>query len=244
MATSREHPAHATSEHRFFTGMALAIFATVFLGFAPSFYLRPMFPGWPSPTEPIIYVHGAVFTAWIVLLIAQVTLVSRGRTDLHRRLGAWGVALAVGMVVLGTIAALTAAGRAGGFVGIPVPPLQFLAIPLVSLVMFAAFVTAAVMFRRNPQSHKRLMVLATVQVITAAIARWPVITNYGPPAFFGVTDLFIIALAIWDFRSRGRLHPATLWGGLIAIASQPAQLVLSGTAAWLAFAKWATGLLG
>jgi hypothetical protein len=88
------------------------------------------------------------------------------------------------------------------------------------------------------------MVIGTVQIVTAAIARWPVVSGFGPPAFFAATDLFIVALAIWDFRSRGKLHPATLWGGLIAIALQPAQLALSGTAAWLGFARWATGLPG
>lgn len=244
MAAMAERSGDATSERRFFTGMALAIIATVFIGFAPSYYLRPMFPGWPSPPESLFYVHGAIFTGWVVLLLLQAMLVSRGRTDLHRKIGAWGVVLAAGIVVMGTLAALVAARRPGGFVGIPVPPLQFLAIPLFSMFMFAAFVVAAVLLRRDPQSHKRLMVLATVQLVTAAIARWPVVSELGPPAFFGATDLFIVALAIWDFRSRGRLHPATLWGGLLTIASQPAQLVVSGTAAWLTFAKWATGLLG
>jgi hypothetical protein len=244
MATPMALPLPAISERRFFTGMALAILATVFLGFSRSFFLRPMFPDWPSPHEPFFYVHGAFFTGWILLLVVQATLVARGRTDLHRKVGAYGVGLAMGMVVLGTLAALIAARRPGGFVGVPVPPLQFLFIPLFSMVSFPAFVAAAVLLRRDPQTHKRLMVLATVQVITAAIARWPVISGFGPPAFFGVTDLFIVALAVWDFRTRGKLHPATLWGGLITIAFQPVQLVVSGTAAWLDIARWATGLLG
>jgi hypothetical protein len=64
-----------------------------------------------------------------------------------------------------------------------------------------------------------------------------------PLIFFGFADLFIVALAAWDFRSRGRLHPATVWGGLVLIASQPLRLTVMGTPAWLAFAAWATGLL-
>ena len=77
-----------------------------------------------------------------------------------------------------------------------------------------------------------------------AIARWPVVANYGPPAFFGITDLFLVTLAIWDFRTRGRLHPVTLWGGLFMLAAQPGQLMLSGTEIWLGFARWATNPLG
>ncbi len=147
------------------------------------------------------------------------------------------------MVVLGVMAALVAAHRPTGFVGIPVPPLQFLAIPLFDMALFAAFVGLAIAQRHNAQTHKRLMLLATVNLITAGIARWPGVMPLGPLAFFALTDLFIIALALWDFRARGRLHPVTLWGGLLIIVSQPLRLAISGTDGWLAFAGWATGLL-
>lgn len=241
MASTMVAVGHASSERRFFTGMALAILATVFVGFGRSFYLRPLFPDWPSPAEPIFYVHGAVFTGWIFLLVMQASLVARGRTDLHRKIGPFGAVLAVAMVVLGTTGALIAAARPGGFVQMPVPPLQFLAVPLFDMVLFSTLVWFAVTHRRNAQSHKRLILLATIEMTTAAIARWPVIGQFGPLAFFSVTDLFIIALAVWDFRSRGKLHAVTLWGGLAIIVSQPLRLSISGTEPWLAFARWATG---
>jgi hypothetical protein len=129
-------------------------------------------------------------------------------------------------------------------VEIPVPPLQFLIIPIVDITLFAAFVWLAIAQRHTPQNHKRWMLLATLAIIPAAIARWPGLAPFGPIAFFGLTDLFIIALVIWDVRTRGRLHPVTLWGGLVIIVSQPLRLVVSGTEGWLAFARWATGLLG
>lgn len=244
MTTPTVSLGHASAERRFFTGMALVILATVFVGFARSFFLRPLFPDWPSPHEPIFYVHGVAFTAWIALLVTQVSLVAGGRTALHRKVGPFGAALAVVMVVLGTLGALIAARRATGFTEVPVPPLQFLAIPLFDMVLFSAFVWLAIAWRRNPQSHKRLMLLATITLVTAAIARWPGVFQFGPLAFFGLTDLFVVALAFWDFRSRGRLHPVTLWGGLAIIVSQPLRLMVSGTEGWLAFARWATGLLG
>jgi len=232
------------SERRFFTGIAVATLLTVLIGFSRSFFLRPLFPDWPSPSEGIFYVHGAAFAAWIVLLVVQTSLVAGGRTSVHRTIGPLGAVLAGAMVVLGTVAALTAAQRATGFVGIPVPPLQFLAVPLFDMVLFATFTALAIARRRDAQSHKRLMLLATVNLVTAAIARWPMIGAFGPPAYFGLTDLFVVALAVWDFRTRGRLHPVTLWGGLLTLISQPLRLIVSGTAAWLAFAQFATGLLG
>ena len=236
--------AERLSERRFFTGMALAILAVVFVGFSRGFYLRMLFPDHPAPAEPFFAVHGIVYSAWIILLLAQVRLVAHGRLDLHRRIGTFGAALAVVMVVLGTIGALIAARRPGGFVGVPLPPLQFLAIPMFEMVLFPAFVAIGLAKRRDPQAHKRWMMLATLGILTAAVARIPIVDRLGPPAFFAGVDLFIVALAVWDFRTRGRLHPATLWGGLVLMASQPLRLVVSGTDGWLAFAKWATGLLG
>ena len=179
------------AERRFFTGIALAILATVIVGFSRSFFLRPLFPDWPSPSETIFYVHGGVFTAWIVLLVAQASLVAGGRTELHRKIGPFSAVLAVVMVVLGTLGALIAARRSTGFVQVPVPPLQFLAIPIFDMILFATFVWLAIAQRRNPQTHKRWMLLATVNLVTAAIARWPGVLALGPLAFFGLTDLFL-----------------------------------------------------
>jgi len=244
MATPMASSDRASAERRFFTGIALAILATVIVGFARSFFLRPLFPDWPSPSETIFYVHGAVFTAWIVLLVVQATLVAGRRTEMHRKIGPFSAVLAIAMVVLGVVGALVAAHRVTGFTEVPVPPLQFLAIPIFDMVLFAAFVWLAIAQRTNPQTHKRWMLLATVNLVTAAVARWPGVLALGPFAFFGLTDLSVVALAIWDFRTRGRLHPVTLWGGLLIIVSQPLRLVVSSTQGWLAFARWATGLLG
>ena len=244
MATLTSSAGDAAAERRFFTGMALAILVTVVVGFARSFFLRPLFPDWQSPSEAVFYVHGALFTAWIALLVVQASLVAAGRTQRHRSIGPYGAVLAAAMVVLGTVGALIAARRATGFTQIPVPPLQFLAIPMFDMILFATFVWLAVANRRDPQAHKRWMLLATINLVTAAIARWPGVFGSGPIVFFGLTDLFIVALAIWDFRARGRLHRVTVWGGLLTIISQPLRLVVSGTETWLAFARWATGLLG
>jgi len=236
--------AQAPNERLFFTGMAVTMLIVVFAGFTRSFYLNSLFPDWHRPPEAIFYIHGTVFTAWVLLLVAQVSLVRAGRRDVHRKIGAAGAVLAALMVVLGTIAALVAARRSTGFVDVPVPPLQFLAIPLFAIAQFAVFAWLAIARRRDLQAHKRLMLLATMMLTGAAVARLPLVSNWGPLGYFGVTDLLLIPLVIWDLRTRGRLHPVTLWGGLLILALEPVQLMISGTAGWLAFARWATGLLG
>src|SRR5690606_19717140 len=109
-------------------------------------------------------VHGAAFAAWIALLVTQARLIAARRIDLHRRVGTAGAVLAVLMVVLGVMGAVVAARRPGGFTDVPVPPLQFLAVPLVDVAMFALFVALAIARRRDAQSHKRLMLLATIGI--------------------------------------------------------------------------------
>jgi hypothetical protein len=243
MATTATAHVAASSERRFYSAMGLAFLTVVFVGFSRSFFLRPLFPDRPVPPEPIFLIHGATAAAWILLFLVQARLVANRRTALHRRLGAWGgLALAVLIVVLGVQGALLAAARPGGFVGVPVPPLQFLTVPLFDITLFGVFVALAIARRGDLQAHKRWMLLATVNLLPAALARVPNIRLFGGPlAFLWFTDLFVLALVAWDLRSRGRLHRATAWGGAVIVASQPLRLMLGGTEPWLTFARWATG---
>jgi hypothetical protein len=241
-----------SSERLFFTGFAVAITTAVVLGFARTFFFRAWYPDWArvhGAPETFFYVHGTVFAAWLLLLIAQASLVAAGRVDLHRRLGVAGAGLAVAIVLLGTVGALMAASRPTGFIDVPVPPLSFLAIPFADLALFVAFVSLAFVNRRRPQSHKRLMLLAAISLAEAGVARWPfaIMATPLPIPGIGMTelclDLFLVPLLVWDLGSRGRPHPVTLWGGLALIVSQPLRFWLMGTPGWLTFAGWAVSLL-
>lgn len=250
---ARNRSSRRFSERRFYVGFPVVILAAVLLGFSRTFFLRWWFPEWAqahSSPEPFFYVHGIVFFAWFVLLPAQSFLVTAGRVDVHRRLGWLGAGLAATMVVLGTVGALLAARRPTGFMDVPLPPLQFLVVPLADMVLFGTFVVLAIVKRRNPQSHKRCMLLASISLVDAAVTRWPfaIMTTTLPVPGFSMTDvfvdLFLVPMIVRDLASRGRAHPVTLWGGLALIASQPLRILLSETDAWLAFAGWAVGLLG
>jgi hypothetical protein len=63
----------------------------------------------------------------------------------------------------------------------------------------------------------------------------------GPLGDYGVTDLFLVALLIYDLMTRRRVHPATLWGSLFLVASQFLRTMVAGTDTWLAFAGWLKG---
>ncbi len=222
----------------FYTGMSLVILATVFVGFAPTYYLKGYFQ--TPPLRALVHAHGLVFTGWIVLFLTPTVLVASHRTDLHRRLGMAGVGLAALVVALGLITALSGARRgvAAGDEG----ALTFLAIPLGDMVVFMGLAGAAIHYRRTPEVHKRLMLLATVSILNAALARWPLaIMAAGPVAFFLATDLLVLAGVVYDLVSRGRVHPAYVWGGLLIVISQPLRLAIAGTDAWLAFARTLVG---
>jgi hypothetical protein len=223
---------------RFYVAMAVAILITVFAGFSRSYFLKSYF-GTPE-LSLLLHIHGFVFTSWVLLFLAQTTLVAADRTDLHRMLGVGGAVLAAVVLIVGTTTAILRVK--GGSAPIPgVPPLAFLAVPLFDMVVFAILIGTGLSLRNRPDTHKRLMMLATISLMSAPIARLPLgVLQAGPPAFFGLTDLFIVAMLIYDLVTRRRIHPATIWGGLVIVASQPLRLMISGTPAWMAFAGWLT----
>jgi hypothetical protein len=223
---------------RFYVGVAIAVLITVFLGFSRSYFLKAYF-GTPELSLHV-HIHGLVFTSWVLLFLAQTTLVATGRTDLHRKLGVGGAVLAALLLIVGTTTAVLRV-KGGGSSPIPgVPPLSFLAVPLFDMVVFAILISAGLVLRSRSDTHKRLMTLATIALMSAPIARIPGVLRAGPPGFFGLTDLFIVAMLVYDLATRRKVHPATIWGGLVIVASQPLRLMISGTPAWLAFAGWLT----
>jgi hypothetical protein len=243
VAVSRPMRAHAPGAYDrvFYTTMAVLMALTAFAGFAPTFYLRGYF-GAPvtisgsTTLSPLTQVHGALFSAWVLLFIVQTALVANRRVAVHRRLGIAGVVLAAAMIVAGFNTAIASAARGAHPPG--AEPLPFLVVPLFDIALFTIFVSLAVWKRREKESHKRLMLLAYVSIITAAVARIPGVFPYGPFAFFGLSFLFVVAGAAYDMATRRRVHPVYLWGGALIAVSVPGRLMLSGTQAWLSFAQF------
>jgi len=238
-AASKSRGTGRRRERLFYTGMALALLFTVFAGFARTYYLRSYF-GTPALT-PLLRLHGVVFTLWLLLLPTQTALVAAGRVRLHRRLGVAGAVLAALMLLVGTATAIIRAK----IIEVPpgsASPLVFLTIPLGDMLVFAILVGAGFYFRRRVDVHKRLMLLSTVAILPAAVARLPFafIQQWGPLAFFGLSDLFILVFLLYDLVSRRRLHPANVWGGLLLVISHPLRLFVGQTQTWLSFATWLT----
>lgn len=222
---------------RFYTGIALAIAITVFAGFAPTYYLRTYYQS--TPLGGLRHLHGVVFTAWVLLFLIQTTLIPAGRVALHRRVGVGGAILAALMVAVGTTTAIVQTSEGRSPLG--VPPLSFLAVPFFDMVVFTGLAATGLWHRRRADTHKRLLTLATISLLAAPIARLP----FGAPVVgllgvFAMADLFIVACIAYDLVTLRRVHPATVWGGLAIVISQPLRLAISGTGLWLGFARWLT----
>ena len=230
----------ARSERPLFIAGALLAALVIFAGFARTFYLKGLF-GTP-PLSSLLMTHGVVMTLWIVLFIAQIALVANGRTGLHRRVGLLGGGVAVLIVVMGVAAAIDAGRR--GFTPAPqITPLMFMAIPIIDVCVFGTLVGAALLKRRRTATHKRLMLLATLGIVTPGAARLPLdfIKQGGLPAFFGVMIACVLAVVVIDTVRNRRLHPAFGWGAAFLIASVPLRIALAQTAAWQQFAAWLLG---
>ena len=178
-------------------------------------------------------VHGIIFTSWVLLFLTQASLVAAGRTSVHRRLGVAGAGLAAVMVVLGPVVAIPA-GRRGA---LPGDPLAFLLVPLGDLVLFAVFVSAAIWNRRRAETHKRLMLLGLLSLLPPAVSRWPVAANR-PAVTAGILFVMMMAPPVYDFVTRRRVNPITLWGGLALFVSAPLRFAFSQTEAWHRVARW------
>ena len=222
-------------DHLFFSSMAWLMLGTVFVGFAPSYYLAGVFHA-PLPSM-IIHVHGAAFSCWMLLLVTQTSLVASGRTDIHRRLGIGGFVLACAMVVLGVMAATDSLVRAAGPPGRD--PKIFYIVPMSNMLLFAVLIAFAFRYRKDSPFHKRLIFVATSSLMVAAIARWPwALVHRKPPIATLVSFVFLVMLAGYDLWSIRKIHRATLWAGGFVVLVSLLRFPLGQTAVWRSFAGW------
>lgn len=223
-------------DHIFFPSMAAFILVSVFLGFAQSYYLQgvlklPPWKAFATPPHPlVVHIHAAIFSSWILLFLAQTSLISAGRVDLHRRLGLAGFVLACLMVLAGVAATCKMLAR---FHGLGDANLKFPFLQAVDLLVFSTLVYFGYRQRFNPTTHKRLMLIATITPLDAAFSRWPVLVV----GSFLIAEMccyaLLLLLAGYDLWSTGKVHRATLWGSaLLILAHHPVLTILDRTLVW------------
>lgn len=237
---------------RFYVWMATTCVLIAVVGFAPTYWLQ-LAPG-TFVGSPLLHLHGLLFSAWPLYLFLQTALVARGRVGRHRAWGLLGVSLATAMVFVGFAVAndVLATRLAAGY-GDAARAFHIASMSMI--VLFAVFVSAAIVCVSRPEVHKRLMLLATASMLPPAIARLFFVASVGmgpglrpglgPPRAIEsvlapalIADALILAGVIHDMRTRGRPHPAYLIGGALMLAVQVLRVPVSTTQWWYAVADF------
>ncbi len=228
---------------RFYIGIGLLIALMAVVGFWPT-YFGPLLIG-TLQTVPVIHFHATVYSGWLLLFIAQVVFASTGHLALHRKLGKVGIYYGFGLVIVGVFTALSRfASRVQAArleeVQLPLAPIA----PLSDMIVFPIFFGAAVLYRRKPEIHKRLMIVATTILLIAAVGR---MTFLGPPGFLNTPMPPLVFLVVWfspillamgyDFITKRLIHPVYVIG-LVGLFILRLRGYLGRTDSWADISNW------
>jgi hypothetical protein len=209
-----------TEDRRFFGYFvsALIITAIMFAGFAKNFYLRAWIG--TRPITVMVHVHGLVMTAWILLFLTQTLLISKRRTDLHRKLGVAGAFLAIVVVALGIYTIANSILRRHADADLQLFSLLFVAFDGLSLLLFGGLVLGALRLRNRPPVHKRLMLMALVSLLPPAFGRCVAyFTRVGVfEIVLGLMCATVLSCIVIDTVRHRRLHPTLIWSGVLVVA--------------------------
>ena len=227
-----------------YIGLSLLCALIVFAGFWPSYFESAIVGAVEHPT--IIHIHATVYVGWLLLFIAQTWFAATGRVALHMRIGNWAIYYGVLVILVGLMVTF-------GMFYIDVRADQlaqtrsaFLSpAPLLDMAVFTPFFGAAVYFRKVPELHKRLMIVATTSLLIAAVGRmWFWDTPRNLWLVYGLWTSPILVAMAHDFVRRRIVHPVYVIGlAVIALESDVMRQVIRGTESWIAFSDWLAGML-
>lgn len=224
--------------HAFHISAVVYMTIVVLIGFWPS-YFGQLFSDVPD-RHWVIHLHAVVFTGWLLLLLAQVVLVAAGNTKFHRKLGIAGGVYGILILVLGISAAFVLPlGKMAEGLWTMDEAASFLILPLGDMLIFSGLFGAALYYRKRSETHKRLILAASVMLVFPAAAR-----IYGEadiPALLVLWLAPIVAGMIIDGIMHRKVHPAYLAGFAVLLVSV-GRAVIMYTETWQDFASWLLGL--
>lgn len=229
--------AQAPAERHFYAGMAWLFVIVAICGFAPRSFA--ILTGALRSPPFVVHLHAAVMASWVALLALQASLSLVGRMDLHRR---WGLAsLVIAPLVLTMLITVTVA-RQNAAAATPAGPVvnNILFLQIRSILLFPTFFVWGLRARRtDPQMHKRMMLLATLNLLDAAIARMGWLPYNEFPRSYLAVHLYLLLLMVpallHDQLRLGRIHRAWLWGLGLMLPWVIATELVWGTHWWRTF---------
>lgn len=228
--------------------MAVLLTLTVLIGFVPDSLnkIAAVQAGMRPPFPMALHVHAVLMGSWMLLLLAQTTLMATGRRDWHMQLGVLGMVLAPALVLAGVVLVPTNIATNIAFAA-NVPEAQdglaeglvfSVNIALVQLrvgICFLLFVVLALRARKLDSGlHKRLMILATVTPLGAATSRMAFLPNTlpeSPETTLLWPILFAVPMFLWDLYRQRTIHRA-YW--IFAAVMLPSGILVQ----WLWNSAW------
>ena len=242
MATTVAEIPRTAAPRRLYIGLAVLAIAMALFGFWRS-YFGPLLAG-VVEKPAIIHFHAAVYVGWLAIFLTQAVLAATGRVAAHMKLGRFAIGygvLVIGAGLLATFGMFVLRVRAGD-----VAEAQGRLIgPLLDMVVFAPVFAAAVYYRRKPELHKRLMIVATTVLLIAAVGRMPFPTELPRPLVLHLVWALPILVALaHDFWRHRRVHPIYVGGLVVLLLEGPLmRAAIRQTEAWEAATGWLASLV-
>lgn len=223
-------------------GAAALLLALMLWGFQQFYIHGKAYPHreLTPPIRTLLIMHGTAMAAWMLLFFLQTMLIVTGRRRIHMALGRIGAVIAACIVVLGMWLGIAATRvNPPDLMVWGLPPRQFMAVPILTILIFGGLVAAGILTRRRPEVHRSLMLLATLAAMPAAVSRIDAISAlyhgtlweglFGP--FFGTLVVALLILVVkWLVTRSLSLVFAIGWAGLVV--SSALIMRLATTASW------------
>lgn len=242
MATISEGPAsnRVAAGFRPYVAVAVITLVVAIVGFWHNYYGRIL--GGTVTTPVVIQIHAAIFLGWLLLLIMQAVFAARGLMARHMRVGKAAMLYGVGVVIIGVVATFAAFGIHFAAGNLPKARSQ-LFIGLTDILTFAPFLAAAWFYRRRPEIHKRLIIVATCTLLIAPVHRMSWFLGGPPPPLVPVLAIWLAPIyigMIYDFLTRRIVHPVYLIGILAIVYMKFWRMPMYRSEAYDAFVEWVT----
>jgi uncharacterized membrane protein YozB (DUF420 family) len=217
----------------FFVAMACLFPLLVLAGFIPDYVV--IFGG-QLKVHWFSHLHGVIMSSWLVMFLTQSLLVAKGNISRHRQLGM--LSFGLGIIVWFTMIGVTFRALIANNPPISDPQFDILLIALNQIVLFGLFFTWGMIIRKKDTSaHKRLLLLATIVILQAAIDRLPWLPGMGTAFFmrFLYLDALLIPLLIYDWLTLKRIHHITWLGAICIGLIQAGNVIGFESPAWHQF---------
>jgi hypothetical protein len=231
----------ATAPRRLYIGIAGLAIAIAAVGFWPTYFGPLLAGGVDKPA--IIHFHAAIYVGWLAIFMTQVVLAATGRVALHMKLGRFGIGYGALVIFAGLLAGIgmfVLRVRAGDAAAAQTAVLG----PLMDMLFFTPLFAAAVYYRRRPELHKRLMVLATTSLLIAAAVRMPLGQPRSTLLLHAIWTAPILVAMAHDFLRQRRLHPVYALGLVLLVIQGPAvRVYIRASDEWRSVSSWLAALV-